>query len=75
MTLGAAELILPLTIVSIATALTQEALKLQGRGVVTGKWFPGPDWENKVGICDWPALWTISFTVAQRKPQGSLPGC
>lgn len=45
-----------------------------GIEVVTGKWFPGSDWENKVGICDWPALWTISFSAAHRKPQGALPG-
>lgn len=43
-----------------------EAFKLQGDGVVTGKWFPGSDWKNKVGICDWPGRWTISSLDARR---------
>lgn len=40
---------------------------------MAGKWFPGSNWENKVEICDWLALWTISFSVEGRKPYESLP--
>lgn len=39
MTSGVGELILPLAVVSIATALTQEALKLQGEGLWQGSGF------------------------------------
>ncbi len=74
MTSGVGELVLPLTVVSIATALTQEALKLQGEGLWQGSGFLAltgrVKWESVTGL---PS--GLFHSVAQRKPQGSLPGC